>query len=73
METQQRFRGMWKIPFTEGCPHRKHYAEGIDVCEENEMRPCLYETGNGPCEVFQEILKEWREELDKADVVQVTG
>lgn len=55
---QASFKGIWQN--MNGCPHRHKRAEGLDACEMNEMRPCVYETGDGPCELFQEILEEWR-------------
>jgi len=43
----------------DGCPHRHGMSEGPDRCDANEMRVCVYETGN-TCELFQEVLEEWR-------------
>lgn len=40
------------IPITEGCPHRHGRRSGVDRCDMNEMRPCIYENGNGPCDIF---------------------
>lgn len=60
---QASLNGIWRN-ITDGCPHRHGRAEGLDACEINEMRPCIYETGDGPCETFQEILEEWRIEYE---------
>jgi len=59
METvQASLNGVWRSN-TNGCPHI-HKGE-IDRCDANEMRICVYETGD-KCELFQEILEEWRKE-----------
>ena len=34
----------------------------FDLCDTLKMTPCVYETGDGPCETFQEILREWQQE-----------
>jgi len=52
--------GMW-ISRYDGCPHLRHQTEGPDSCDANEMRPCLYEMAMA-CELFQEIIEEWRQE-----------
>ena len=54
--------GMWRERL-DGCPHRHEVRDSVDICDANEMRPCIYETGDGPCELFQKIIKEWREVL----------
>ena len=59
---QASLRGMYKEALG-GCPHRHGVRDSVDACDANEMRPCVYETGDGPCEVFQEILEEWRVEF----------
>lgn len=61
---QASLNGMWR-ELLDGCPHRHGVKDSVDVCDANEMRPCVYETGDGPCELFQEILKEWAEELER--------
>lgn len=48
--------GVWRIK-RDGCPHRHGSVEGVDRCDANEMRVCVYETGNGPCDLFLEIIK----------------
>lgn len=53
---QAALKGVWRNK--DGCPHRCNGT--VDLCEEMEMSPCLYETGSGPCETFQEVLEEWR-------------
>jgi len=58
---QTHLNGVWRDK-KDGCPHI-HLGD-IDCCDANEMRPCVYETGDGrPCEIFKEILEEWRREL----------
>ena len=61
---QASLRGMYKEALG-GCPHRHGVRDSVDVCDANEMRPCVYETGDGPCEIFQGIIAEWREELEQ--------
>ena len=56
---QARLNGVWTKAL-DGCPHL-HRCRDVNRCGVNEMRPCVYETGNGPCELFQEILEEWKE------------
>ena len=58
---QASLNGVWRSK-TDGCPHL-HRREDIDRCDANEMRPCVYETGD-ECELFQEILEEWRLEQE---------
>lgn len=53
--------GVWTKTL-DGCPHIHKYPEGVNRCDANKMTPCVYETGDGPCELFQEILEEWRKE-----------
>lgn len=60
---QASLNGMWRETLG-GCPHKHGVMDSIDVCDANEMRPCVYETGDGPCELFQQILEEWRIELE---------
>ena len=57
---QTRLPGVW-FRITEGCPHRHGTPEGVDLCEENEMRVCELETGKR-CELFDEIIEEWKKE-----------
>lgn len=68
---QTNLKGIWRKP-VDGCPHL--YKGDIDKCELNEMRPCLYEVGDGPCKVFQDIIEEWCKEKeakdDKTDAMQ---
>lgn len=65
---QPRLRGLWQ-DIVSGCPHRHGFMDSVDLCDANEMSPCVYELGDGPCELFQEILDEWKEEEnDKTDV-----
>lgn len=55
---QANLNGIWRHRLD--CPHiHRGY---IDLCDANEMQPCVYETGNGPCETFQSIIAEWEEE-----------
>ena len=61
---QASLRGMYKETLG-GCPHRHGMRDSVDVCDANEMRPCIYGTGDGSCELFQEIIAEWREELEQ--------
>ena len=63
---QASLNGVWRST-VDGCPHL-HRREDIDRCDDNEMRPCVYETGDGPCKVFQKILEEWRIELEISEV-----
>lgn len=66
---QRRLVGMWGRTL-EGCPHRHGVKDSIDCCDADEMRPCFYEVyhdqfeGMMGCEIFQEILAEWKEELE---------
>lgn len=57
---QTNLNGVWRTKYG-GCPHL--HRGDIDLCDANEMRSCIYETGNGPCEIFESILAEWRLEL----------
>ena len=59
---QTHLLGFWRDT-TSGCPHL-HKRPDIDGCDANEMRPCVYEIGDGPCQIFQEILEEWRIEFE---------
>jgi len=59
---QASLNGLWRSA-TDGCPHL-HKREDIDRCDAREMRPCVYQTSDGPCEIFEEILEEWRRELE---------
>jgi len=55
-----------------GCPHRHEDGEGPARCDANEMRVCCLGLRE-PCELFGEILEEWRleyEAIDKADAVR---
>jgi len=61
---QATLNGMWQ-ELLGGCPHRHGVRDSVDICDANEMRPCIYETGDGSCELFQEIIVEWREELER--------
>jgi len=49
----------------EGCPHRFGRLDGPDGCDDNEGRPCVYETFEAikGCEVFRQILHEIEEEM----------
>ena len=61
---QANLPGMWR-GLLEGCPHKHGVRDSVDACDMNEMRPCIYETSDGPCETFQEIIAGWREELEQ--------
>lgn len=62
VEVQSRFRGIWTEYL--GCPHYHGIQDSVAVCDANEMRPCIYEIYHADgCEVFREILKEWKEEI----------
>ena len=66
METvQANLKGVWRNR-SDGCPHLHRQREGCDTCDANENRPCVYETGDR-CELFQEILEEWRMELERRE------
>ncbi len=61
---QASLNGVWRKT-TDGCPHRHGCKDWVDLCDANEMRPCVYETAeaiNG-CELFRQILDEWRIEF----------
>jgi len=63
-DVQASLRGMYREAL-DGCPHRHGVRNSVDACDANEMRPCIYETSDGPCELFQEIIAGWREELEQ--------
>ena len=67
---QASLRGMYR-GIVGGCPHKHGVRDSVDTCDANEMRPCIYETGDGPCELFQEIIEEWRKELDPSPIAGV--
>ena len=72
-DEQLALKGMWVEPL-EGCPHRHGVADSVDVCDVDEMRHCIYELAdNGSCELFQEIIHEWREKLQEDKVCQLSG
>lgn len=60
---QVRMPGM-PVPLTEGCPHRHGKRNSPDVCDQNEMRICIYESNpkHESCPIFLEIIKQWTEE-----------
>ena len=60
---QASLNGMWRSTLG-GCPHRHGVRDSVDVCDANEMRPCIYEVREGSCELFQQILEEWMRELE---------
>lgn len=60
---QASLNGVWRDAVG-GCPHYHGQRDSVGVCDANEMRPCVYETGDGPCETFLEILEEWRIEAE---------
>lgn len=39
------------------CPLCHHYPD-LDRCEEADMSPCVYETGDGPCLIFLDFIEE---------------
>jgi len=61
---QAHLNGVWNSTH-HGCPHIHGMPDGPYLCDTNKMRPCIYEIHhiNG-CELFQEILEEWRIELE---------
>ena len=59
---QAHLNGIWTKSL-DGCPHLHKRMDDLNRCDANEMRPCIYETEDGPCELFQEILEEWAKEL----------
>ena len=62
---QASLNGMWR-GVLESCPHRRGVRDSVDACDANKMRPCIYETDKNPipCELFQQIIEEWRIELE---------
>ena len=56
---QASLNGVWRELYG-GCPHL-HRARDVDRCDINELRPCVYETGDGPCEILQTIIDEWND------------
>jgi len=49
----------------DGCPHYHPDMDGPGRCDTNEMRACIYDIAkDGRCELFEEILEEWRIELE---------
>ncbi len=63
MEVQASLRGVWQKDTD--CPHRHGFPEGPDRCDAENMSVCGYELGNGfRCEIFAEILEEWKEQLE---------
>jgi len=48
-----------------GCPHARSDGEGPTRCSFNEMRVCCLESAfPQPCEIYGEILEEWRLEYE---------
>ena len=43
------------------CPHRHRFPD-VDRCDALDMTVCVYELGE-TCELWEEIRKEWEEEL----------
>jgi len=63
---QAHLAGVWTNKL-DGCPHY-HPREDIGRCDQDEMRPCIYETNPDPfCDVLQEIIEEWRIEYEICD------
>ena len=58
---QAALNGMWQ-ELLGGCPHL--HRGDINLCDARKMTPCVYETSDGPCELFQGILDEWAKELE---------
>lgn len=68
--SQVALRGFWRSRYY-GCPHYHAYdSDGVGLCDQNEMRVCLYDRG-GTCELFREIIEEWKKEVisDKTNAV----
>ena len=41
------------------CPYRVGIPDSIDRCGATDnLSPCIYETGDGPCEILEEIEEE---------------
>lgn len=59
---QASLRGVWREDVN-GCPHLHGQRDSVSCCDAFKMAPCVYETGDGPCELFQEILEEWKTEM----------
>lgn len=59
---QASLSGVWRENVN-GCPHLHGQRDSVSRCDAFKMTPCVYETGNGPCELFQEILEEWKTEI----------
>ena len=60
---QASLRGVW-LEAVRGCPHLHRRRDDIDRCDAREMTICVYENGKAPCEILQEIIEEWRIELE---------
>jgi len=58
---QAHLNAMW-LERLGGCPHYHGHPEGVGSCDADEMRSCIYDINGGSCEVFQEILEEWKKE-----------
>ena len=53
------FTHIYRPPFE--CPNVRHAYDGIDLCDLNDKKACLRETGDD-CDIYEECLAEYNAE-----------